>query len=195
MCGLESRIKLLLTSESAAIYHLEGSLDRVSLRDQFSQFPPVILAGARGGGSCVTLTRVTGGPPPSHCVLYSCNSCSVHLYISDESRQHLIMTQVSSTEYRVQRTLAWPRTLSISLGSVVCKISKGGLSLDSKENRATHDPGPGITWDWLAAEPALDYCREKDSDLKTVAWTWEIQKECLIRTKSFSLYLNLKSSI
>ena len=97
MCGLESRIKLLLTSESAAIYHLEGSLDRVSLRDQFSQFPPVILAGARGGGSthvsCVTLTRVTGSLP--HCVL---NSCSVHLYISQESRQHLIMTQVSSTE-------------------------------------------------------------------------------------------------
>ena len=66
MCGLESRIKLLLTSESAAIYHLQGSLDRVSLRDQFSQFPPLILAGARGGAallmcSCDTLTRVTRG--------------------------------------------------------------------------------------------------------------------------------------
>ena len=50
MCGLKERIKLLLTSEPAAIYNLQGSLDRVSPKDQFSLLPPVILAGARGGG-------------------------------------------------------------------------------------------------------------------------------------------------
>ena len=65
MCGLESRIKLLLTSESAAIYHLQGSLDRVSLRDQFSQFPSLMLAGARGGAAllmCHTDTGHQGAP-------------------------------------------------------------------------------------------------------------------------------------
>ena len=102
----------------------KGSVFSVSARD----------IGGSPGLMCHTDTGHR--EPPSHCVLYSC--FSVHLYFSQESRQHLMMTQVSSTECRVQqRTWAWPRTQCISLGSVVCQISEGGLSLDSKENNDT----------------------------------------------------------
>ena len=79
MCGLESRIKLLLTSDSAAIYHLQGSLDRVSLRDQFSQFPSLMLAGARGGAALLMCHTDTGHQgAPWHVTVCQCSP--LHLW-------------------------------------------------------------------------------------------------------------------
>ena len=164
MCGLESRIKLLLTSESAAIYHLQGSLDRVSLRDQISQFPSLMLAGARGRAALLMCHTDTGHQgAPWHVTVCQCSP--LHLWCVSPTSNY-DTGQVTRT-----KCIFWICCLQ-NIVKVFVNINRSsmplrGRSLDSKEDRATPDTGPGTTWDW-ADSRALDYCREKDCHLNTV---------------------------